>query len=97
MKIEPHGDDVVSMEPDKTLMRSRTLKISELPQGFKELLLSSVEDSAFDLLDAWLNEGVECEFLRASTGGGWQTGKIRIRFEFVPDVPDSEESQSSPG
>ena len=27
----------------------------------------------------------------ASGGTGWQTGKIRIRFEFVPDVLDEPE------
>jgi hypothetical protein len=41
-------------------------------------------------------EGIECEFLKASTGGGWQKGKIRVRefslhLEFVPDVPDEPE------
>jgi|SRR3569832_191398 len=97
MKIEPHRDDVVSIDPQMCLMASQTTRISELPQGFKELFQSNNGEFASDVLSTWIEEGVECEFLRASTGGGWQTGKIRIRFEFVPDVPDSEESQSNPG
>lgn len=31
-----------------------------------------------------------CEVLKAD-GKGWQKGQIRIRFEFIPDDPESEE------
>lgn len=36
----------------------------------------------------WLSEsGVRCKVLRTQ-GGGWKTGKIRFRLEFVPDEPE---------
>ncbi len=94
MKIEPHNDDVVSIDPDACLMPSQTMRVSELPRCLKELFQSLPGDSVIDILSVWLEEGVECEFLRASTGGGWQTGKFRIRFEFIPDVPDPEDFPS---
>ena len=31
-----------------------------------------------------------CEVLKAD-GKGWQKGQIRIRFEFIPDEPNTEE------
>jgi hypothetical protein len=96
MKIEPHRDDVVSIDPEICLMASQTMRISELPQNFKELFQSTSKEAASDVLSAWIEEGVDCEFLSSSEGGGWQTGKIRIRFEFVPDVCDPQESQPNP-
>jgi hypothetical protein len=97
MKIEPHKDDVVSIDPEICLMSYQTMKVSELPQNFKELFQSTSVEVASDVLSAWVDEGVECEFLRASTGGGWQTGKIRIRFEFIPDVSNPDEPPPRPG
>lgn len=35
-----------------------------------------------------LVSGVPCKFLKTS-GGGWKTGKFRIRLEFIPD-PEPE-------
>lgn len=32
-------------------------------------------------------QGVSCEVLRP--GANWQKGKVRIRFEFCPDEPES--------
>jgi hypothetical protein len=83
--FEAHNDDVVSMDPSRSLVGSRTFKVKEFDQGLKGRLRSSVSS-------VWFEEGVECELLK-TTGGGWQKGKIRIReiciqFEFVPDVPD---------
>jgi len=36
----------------------------------------------------WIEDGVECQFLKAQEGGGWKKGKIRLRVEIVPDVPE---------
>ena len=87
MKIEPHDDDVVHMEAQMGLTGEQTVKISQLVQNLRDRIKNPT-------LDVWLNKGVECEFLRASEGGGWQTGKIRIRFEFIPDVPEFAEQQT---
>ena len=91
-----NDDDVVSIDPKVCPMPSRTMRISEMPEGFKKIIQPAAVAVAggitHDMLNAWLNQGIECEFLRASTGGGWQTGKIRVRFEFIPDVPDPADS-----
>lgn len=83
-----NDDDVVSIDPKVCPMPSRTMRISEMPEGFKKIINPAIGGITHDTLNSWLNQGIECEFLRASTGGGWQTGKIRVRFEFIPDVPD---------
>ena len=93
-QFQLNDDDVVSIDPEVCVMPSRTMRITEIPEGFKELFQSSGGEAALDILSAWLGEGVECEFLRASTGGGWQTGRIRVRFEIIPDVPEFAEPQT---
>ena len=85
MKIEPHDDDVVHLDSNMSLIGNKTAKISQLAQNLKD----RVENPS---LSDWFDKGVVCEFLRATEGGGWQTGKIRIRFEFIPDVPDPADS-----
>ncbi len=84
MSFEPHSDDVLSVAtPGLTPVNHQTLRVSQLIQGFK-----SLQSSAFQ---SWYDDGIECEFLSVTGGTGWQTGKMRIRFEFVPDVPDEPE------
>lgn len=75
------GNDVVSMDANRSLLGTQTFKISQFAKGFSDRFGSSV-------MNNWLDEGVECEVLKV--GEGWRNGKIRIRFEFVPDEPSSE-------
>jgi hypothetical protein len=87
--VEPDGDDVVSMLPIHNLIGDRISRFNTIDQALKNQLRSSISSN-------WFKEGIECEFLKASTGGGWQKGKIRVRefflrLEFVPDVPDEPE------
>jgi hypothetical protein len=84
MNFEPHADDVVSMSPNKSLLGLETVRVKQLAERMKQLL------GGHSVADSWLGEGAECEFLRASDGGGWQKGKIRIRFEINPDVLEPE-------
>lgn len=43
-------------------------------------------------IQQYFNGGLEIQFLK-TTGGGWQKGKLHLRFEFVPDEPaDNPES-----
>ncbi|MGF1989106.1 MAG: KGK domain-containing protein [Nostoc sp. ZfuVER08] len=42
---------------------------------------------------AWIGKGVACKVLLVK-GGGWQKGKIRIRFEFIPDSPPPEPNET---
>jgi hypothetical protein len=82
--FEPHGDDVLSVgSPALTPVNNQTLKVSQLIEAFKGL-----QNSAYR---TWYEQGIECEFLGTSGGTGWQTGRIRVRFEFIPDVPDEPE------
>ena len=86
MSFEPHSDDVVSIHPNNGLTGTKMSKLKDIDQAFKDKLRSAVSAD-------WFKEGLNCEFLKASTGGGWQKGKIRIRevyihIEFVPDEPE---------
>lgn len=91
MSIDKSGiddDDVVSMNPQFSLIGTQVFKFSQFTEGLTRSLYSSFnKDSA--AWDNFLRYGVECEQLPASTGG-WRKGKlwIRIQVEFIPDVPD---------
>jgi hypothetical protein len=78
-------DDVVSMdEPAVSLLgyHSPTFRIDQLQKTFKEILGNN------SVTQIWIGDGAGCQLLSASTGRGWKKGKIRIRFEFVPDEPE---------
>ncbi len=77
------------LQPIHSLIAARISRFNTIDQALKDKLRSSISSD-------WFEEGIECEFLKASTGGGWQKGKIRVRefslhLEFVPDVPDEPE------
>ncbi len=75
-RINEH--DVVSMDAAKSLIGLETFKLSQLPAGLKERWGTSA-------IEQWLTEGIDCEML-GEAGGGWRKGKIRLRFEFIPEV-----------
>lgn len=75
-------DDVVSMDANRSLLNTPTFKVSQFARSFSDRFGSSTVVN-------WLGEGVECEVLKA--GQEWRQGKIRIRFEFVPDEPISDD------
>ncbi|MEH2329374.1 KGK domain-containing protein [Nostoc sp.] len=80
-------EDVVSMAQDANLTEASTSTGEELMERLKYLVHRSShleEEKASD----WFEDGVNCKLLLAH-GGGWQKGKIRICFEFVPDKPTS--------
>jgi hypothetical protein len=86
MSFEPHSDDVLSVTNQAlTPVANLTFRVSKLVQAFKQLNNNTYR--------TWYEEGIECEFLSASSSTGWQTGKVRIRFEFVPDVPEEPEPE----
>jgi hypothetical protein len=88
-RFEPSDDDVVSIDPNLNIVKNNpTVRVSQLVKMLKAYLSSSIPEG---VAHTWVGEGVECELLTAFTGQGWQTGKIRIRFEFVPDVLDMPE------
>jgi len=75
------GNDVVSMDANRSLLATQTFKVNQLTRGLSERFSSSV------VTTHWIDEGVECEVLRV--GGKWCKGRIRVQlefnFEFVPD------------
>ncbi|MEH2300855.1 MAG: KGK domain-containing protein [Nostoc sp.] len=78
-------EDVVSMAQDANFARASTSTGEELMERLKSLVhgnSSLQKDKASD----WFGDGVNCKVL-LTQGGGWQKGKIRILFEFVPDKP----------
>ena len=71
------------MAQDANFTGASTSTGDELMERLKSLVhrnTSLQEDKA----EAWAANGVNCKLLLAE-GGGWQKGKIRIRFEFVPE------------
>lgn len=76
-------DDVVSMAQDDNFAGASTSTGEELMETVANLVFQNTslqEDKAL----GWVDKGLICKVLLAQ-GGGWQKGKIRIRFEFVPD------------
>jgi hypothetical protein len=82
-KVELNDDDVISMEANWSLLGTSTFKVSQIIQCLKDRVGASI-------IGRWFVEGAECEVL-SPRGGGWQKGKIRIHFEFIPDEPTSVE------
>lgn len=71
-------NDVVSMPQVFSFTKTDIFKIGVLKQALREHLKG--------FTPSWIDEGVPCEILK-TTGGGWQKGKFRLRWEFIPDEP----------
>jgi hypothetical protein len=82
--IEPQGDDVVTIIVDGD---DKTLKVRELPKTVTAMITEGDTATSVveDVLETLLKEGLYCEYLNSGSGGGWKKGKIRLRFEFVPN------------
>jgi len=77
-------EDVVNFSARPDWISGPLIKVKDLKEAVKQQV------SFHDRKATILQEGFSCEILSANAGGGWQTGKLRIRVEFVPDVPDIE-------
>ncbi|HEY9672725.1 MAG TPA: KGK domain-containing protein [Waterburya sp.] len=73
-----NDDDVIDMPATINFVKTQLSTFAQLKQGLREFL----KPVSFH----WLDNGIECRVLR-TTGGGWQTGKIRFSLEFIPDEP----------
>jgi len=75
----------IEFQGDRTLFSSiHTFIVSDLISKLKSVLaygLSHAEREAF------FNEGIDCRLLKP--GSDWQTGKIKISIEFIPDEINS--------
>jgi hypothetical protein len=82
--FEPSRDDVVLLDLKDSLIRGvPTHSINQLLNALQEQL-----NALSASVPTWIEDGVECQFLKAQEGGGWKKGKIRLRVEIVPDVPE---------
>ncbi len=72
-----NNDDVVSMDANRSFAKTETSQIVQLKQALQQLIPAGNE---------WLSSGVHCKVLKTS-GGGWQTGMLRLQLEFIPDKP----------
>jgi hypothetical protein len=70
------------MKKTLSLINLQTFTLSQLVYW----LGTAFSDSS---IKQWLAEGTECKLL-SPKGGGWQKGKIRICFEFIPDEPPAD-------
>ena len=77
-----NDSDVVST-PSSVLMFQSTFTLKELV----DIMQSRIAEA--DLF----SEGLECRLL--SPGKDWETGKVKIRFEFVPNQSDIENNNNN--
>jgi hypothetical protein len=83
------SDDVISMKDSESFLGFSTFKTLEM---MVRLVSRDVRQLNQKTLLEWLDEGVSCEVLKTS-GGGWQSGKVRISLEFIPDKPEDDEDE----
>lgn len=65
-----------------------TYKVRDFLRIIKQIF-ATLRNGAY--LEQCLEDGGECQVLK-SNGGGWKTGKIRIRIEFIPDQAEPPQS-----
>jgi hypothetical protein len=76
--IQISENDVISFFDSQPLYLSKTIKFIELKQEIKKRPLQHEADQLL------MSKGIECELLQPGSQG-WQKGKIKINFEFIPD------------
>ncbi|NEU76962.1 hypothetical protein PI95_031815 [Hassallia byssoidea VB512170] len=74
------------MSLDKSVTKTSTAKVSEIRTSLIGYYLQPCNQR-------WLSSGVDCEVLLVN-GGKWRKGKIRLRFEFVPNELAQPQSES---
>jgi hypothetical protein len=48
-----------------------------------------VDSSSVNYSNWFKSDGIKCQVLKTE-GGGWQSGQVRFRVEFVPDEPPAK-------
>ena len=77
-----NGEEVISIneQSDNVLISHNTFKT-------EEFLNRLGQNIGHNKKEKWLNEGVPCKMLAPNQQ--WQTGKIKICLQFIPDKPES--------
>jgi KGK domain len=83
-----YNDEVLFVDRGRVLMSNPTFKVSEFLDALAELV-SDREPEWSEDNEGWFSDGLSCEVLRFN-GGGWQRGKVRIRLEFLPGMPQQQ-------
>lgn len=83
--IDLDNDDVVYSESSDFV--GPTFKVSQLKTAVLSWSLGDTRYPATSRQRWFTPNGIKCQVLRVQ-GGGWQSGKLRFRLEFVPDEPE---------
>ncbi|MBG1267762.1 KGK domain-containing protein [Nostoc sp. WHI] len=95
--FELNDDDVVFTGDDTSpnFGLTSTFKLSELTKAYKRWAAGNSNSGQPHPHAKWFTkEGVKCQFLRTQ-GGGWKSGKLMFRLEFIPDEPEVSQQESS--
>lgn len=96
--VEIDWNEVISLAECKytIVLNHITFKAGELTEALKNPLRNAMVHNKSsipsELVDNWLENGVECEILKRGTKD-WQSGKVRIKIslEFCPDESEIKE------
>ena len=82
LRRDINDNEVISIidKEDNILIKHHTYKAGDFLQKLSEYV-------GYSKFKKWLSEGVPCEIL--SPNQNWQTGKIKISLQFIPDEPES--------
>jgi KGK domain len=89
--MDLNNDDVISMEPTKSLTGTPTFLVEEALNKWKSRFLHNGNPQTEHFY--FCEDGVKCKML--STGSEWRKGKIRFRLEFIPDNTEKINIQST--
>jgi len=85
-------DFIVTMQRESNSIPSLFSKLITFVDGDK---INESRYTSYEMLRKSLFNDTECSLLQPD-GKGWQKGKLKICFEFIPEEPDSVETHSSP-
>jgi KGK domain len=70
-------------------------QIDKFVRENKDKTFNTIEPFTIDTIEPFFGEGTNCNLLQPD-GKGWQKGKLKICFEFIPEEPDSLATQEIP-
>ncbi|ABA21799.1 conserved hypothetical protein [Trichormus variabilis ATCC 29413] len=84
------GDkDVISTQKDKSPISASTFKANEIHCYLRDKITRDIGSEA---AISWVFEGLPCEVIRENTPE-WQSGKVWISLEFVPDDLENDSAK----
>ena len=95
--FELQGDDVASTSASTSsnFGLGSTFKVGELLQAAISWVAATGSNGHANPLVKWFTvDGVKCQILRTQ-GGGWKSGKLVFRLEFIPDEPEVDQQSPS--